>query len=108
MNILANLGKLPSGETMLVIEKAYKPDYAIVSGYDEAADDGDKWASAIYFDGDIMAFMNEFQKRKNGLGYEDLKSMLDEEFSDVADIYEHFDVMGWNPTDAALWGYEDA
>lgn len=67
MKILANLGKLKDGRQALVIEDAYKPNYAIVSGFN--AENG-TWDSARYFDGDLTHFSREITNINMVVGYD--------------------------------------
>lgn len=49
---------LKDGRTAVVLKDAYDPDFAIVSGYDPKAAEGQKWSGGSYFDGDAKAFSN--------------------------------------------------
>ena len=107
MKILTNLGNLKDGRTALVIKDAYNPNYAIVRyaivrGYNP---DKAEWDSATYFGGNLMSFIDEVLEIEKGISFSSLKSMFEQEIEDVDDVSEHFDLMGWDPDDAAIFGY---
>ncbi len=85
MKILANLGTLKNGCTALVLEDAYHPDYAIVSGFDDSRPMGEKWNAGTYFDGNLVAFTNAIQEIELGISADRAISVIREYVSDDFD-----------------------
>lgn len=49
---------LKDGRTAVVLKDAYDPDFAIVSGYNPDAPEGQQWDGGIYFYGNKALFFN--------------------------------------------------
>lgn len=72
MKIIKDLGKLKDGRNALVIEDAFKPNYAIVGNFD-----GEQWSYGRYFDGDLTAFAKAIIAINCDISYERMSEIAD-------------------------------
>ena len=66
MKVLAEIGTLNDGRTVLMIQDAYNPNYVVVSNYDREAQ---SWDSGTYFDGNLTSLAEYITDVNKKIGY---------------------------------------